>query len=185
MIYIPETLKSAFSALALNKLRTFLTMLGVIIGVFSVVALVAVVQGFQNYITDQFDALGSNLVLVTPKLQEGQDPSAGLRAEDESVTRCILRQIMAYRSFGAQGEQPWGAELAQTCNPIVMNMDLRQLRIIHPGTAQLRCAEIEAERLDEVQMRADIGAQANDVAGVGRDFGLIEDDVEHAGENTC
>ena len=46
MIYIPETLKSAFSALALNKLRTFLTMLGVIIGVFSVVALVAVVQGF-------------------------------------------------------------------------------------------------------------------------------------------
>ncbi|OGC59481.1 hypothetical protein A2380_00800 [candidate division WWE3 bacterium RIFOXYB1_FULL_43_24] len=74
-MYIPETIKSAFSALALNKVRTFLTMLGVIIGVFSVVALVAVVQGFQNYITDQFSALGSNLILVTPKVGEGQDPS--------------------------------------------------------------------------------------------------------------
>jgi putative ABC transport system permease protein len=85
MIYIPETLKSAFSALALNKVRTFLTMLGVIIGVFSVVALVAVVQGFQNYITDQFDALGSNLVLVTPKIQEGQDPSRSFMDNKLSV----------------------------------------------------------------------------------------------------
>ena len=75
MIYVPETIKSAFSALALNKIRTFLTMLGVIIGVFSVVSLVAVVQGFENYITDQFDALGSNLILVTPGIGEGQDPS--------------------------------------------------------------------------------------------------------------
>ncbi|OGC60128.1 hypothetical protein A2425_01905 [candidate division WWE3 bacterium RIFOXYC1_FULL_42_17] len=74
-MYVPETIKSAFSALALNKIRTFLTMLGVIIGVFSVVSLVAVVQGFENYITDQFDALGSNLILVTPGIGEGQDPS--------------------------------------------------------------------------------------------------------------
>ena len=49
-------------------------MLGVIIGVFSVVALVAVVQGFQNYITDQFESLGSNLILVTPKMSEDHDP---------------------------------------------------------------------------------------------------------------
>ena len=60
-------------------------MLGVIIGVFSVVALVAVVQGFQNYITDQFDALGSNLVLVTPKIQEGQDPSRSFMDNKLSV----------------------------------------------------------------------------------------------------
>ncbi len=74
MIYVPETIKSALSALALNKVRTFLTMLGVIIGVFSVVALVAVVQGFQNYITDQFESLGSNLILITPKMSEDHDP---------------------------------------------------------------------------------------------------------------
>src|SRR3989337_1666425 len=74
MIYVPETIKSALSALALNKVRTFLTMLGVIIGVFSVVALVAVVQGFQNYITDQFESLGSNLILVTRKISQDHDP---------------------------------------------------------------------------------------------------------------
>ncbi|GIW69875.1 MAG: multidrug ABC transporter substrate-binding protein [Patescibacteria group bacterium] len=76
MIYIPETIKSAFRSLLLNKVRTALTMLGVIIGVFSVVSLVSVVQGFQNYITDQFNALGSNLILVTPSFGgANQDPS--------------------------------------------------------------------------------------------------------------
>lgn len=50
-------------------------MLGVIIGVFSVVTLIAVVRGFQNYITDQFSALGSNLVIVGPGGATGGDPS--------------------------------------------------------------------------------------------------------------
>ncbi len=86
MIYIPEIVKSALSALSLNKVRTFLTMLGVIIGVFSVVALVAVVQGFQNYITDQFNSLGSNLLLVTPSIGNGnQDPSRAFMGNKLSV----------------------------------------------------------------------------------------------------
>jgi putative ABC transport system permease protein len=61
-----EVFRSSFIALTLNKIRTFLTMLGVIIGVFAVVALVSIVKGFENYITDQFNALGSNLVMVVP-----------------------------------------------------------------------------------------------------------------------
>jgi putative ABC transport system permease protein len=61
-----ETFKTAFQSLLRNKVRAFLTMLGIIIGVFSVVTLIALVRGFENYITDQFDALGSNLIFVTP-----------------------------------------------------------------------------------------------------------------------
>ncbi len=63
---INETFKSAVTSLLLNKGRTLLTMLGVIIGVFAVVALVSVVQGFKNYITKQFSEIGSNLLLVMP-----------------------------------------------------------------------------------------------------------------------
>lgn len=60
-----ETLKSALRSLLSNKIRTFLTMLGVIIGVFAVVALVSLVKGIENFIIDRFNAIGSNLIVVT------------------------------------------------------------------------------------------------------------------------
>jgi len=73
---IIETIKSALSALSSNKLRSILTMLGVIIGVFAVVLLVSLGKGVQNYITDQFNALGSNLLFIAPgKAKFGQDPA--------------------------------------------------------------------------------------------------------------
>jgi len=72
---INETAKSSSTALASNKVRTALTMLGVIIGVSAVILLVSIGRGIQNYITDQFNALGSNLLFVTPgKVQIGRDP---------------------------------------------------------------------------------------------------------------
>lgn len=61
-----DLIRATFSSLNKNKLRTFLTMLGVIIGVFSVLSLVSLLRGVENFITDQFNALGSNLVLVAP-----------------------------------------------------------------------------------------------------------------------
>ena len=71
-----ETFKTAFTALKANKLRSFLTMLGIVIGVASVVLLVSLVEGVQRYITDQFNALGSNLVFVAPgRAGFNQDPA--------------------------------------------------------------------------------------------------------------
>lgn len=60
-----NTFKIAIRAIMLNKVRAFLTMLGVIIGVFSVVALTALGYGLQAYINDQFDSLGANTVFVS------------------------------------------------------------------------------------------------------------------------
>ena len=76
-----ETTKTSIKALGANKVRSALTMLGVIIGVFAVVMMVALGKGAQNYITDQFEALGSNLVFVSPGSSGfGRDPA-------ESFTR--------------------------------------------------------------------------------------------------
>lgn len=63
---IGDLFKTAFKALSSNKVRSALTMLGVIIGVFSVVTLVALGKGVQNYITDEFENIGSNLIFVSP-----------------------------------------------------------------------------------------------------------------------
>jgi putative ABC transport system permease protein len=73
---IVELINTVLTALSKNKLRTFLTMLGVIIGVFSVVSLVSVGAGLENFITERFNALGSNLILVAPgKADFSDDPA--------------------------------------------------------------------------------------------------------------
>lgn len=63
---LKETFKTAIESLGLNKFRSFLTMLGVIIGVFSVVTLISLVKGVQNFVEDQFKLLGSNTVFILP-----------------------------------------------------------------------------------------------------------------------
>jgi len=59
-----ETLKIAFRALRTNKLRTGLTMLGIIIGVGAVIAMVGIGQGAAQQIQEQFASMGTNLLTV-------------------------------------------------------------------------------------------------------------------------
>src|SRR3989344_3599104 len=59
-----EYIKLAFNALRTNKIRSLLTMLGIIIGVASVILLVSIGTGLQNYVTEQFASLGSNTIMV-------------------------------------------------------------------------------------------------------------------------
>ena len=61
-----DSIKVAIEALIANKLRACLTMLGIIIGVGSVIALMAVGQGSQKAIQDRVQGLGSNLIFVRP-----------------------------------------------------------------------------------------------------------------------
>jgi putative ABC transport system permease protein len=67
MFTLLESVRVAWLGITGNKLRTFLTMLGVIIGVSAVIALVSVGQGAQAQATSQIQALGSNLITVTAR----------------------------------------------------------------------------------------------------------------------
>lgn len=59
-------IKAALADFRRNKVRTFLTSLGIMIGVLSVVMLIALGLGLKNYIQQQFENLGANLVMVMP-----------------------------------------------------------------------------------------------------------------------
>ena len=61
-----ESLRIARRALAANKLRSVLTMLGIIIGVGAVITLISAGQGVETYVTNQFTSAGSNLLFVLP-----------------------------------------------------------------------------------------------------------------------
>jgi len=59
-----QTLRVAWQALLRNKMRSFLTMLGIVIGVFAVIATVAVGQGAQTAVESAFSSMGSNMLVV-------------------------------------------------------------------------------------------------------------------------
>ncbi|WP_372776510.1 ABC transporter permease [Mangrovibacterium sp.] len=65
-----NTFKIAFNALRRNKFRAFLTMLGIIIGVASVIAMLAIGQGSKQSIQEQMADMGTNLVFATPASEQ-------------------------------------------------------------------------------------------------------------------
>jgi len=74
-----ESLTVAIRALSANKVRTTLTMLGVIIGVAAVILLVAIGSGVQDEVTGTIEGLGSNLVFVLPgNMEEGSGGPAAV-----------------------------------------------------------------------------------------------------------
>jgi len=75
MINLPSTLKISLRALRVNKMRSALTMLGVIIGVGAVIAMLAIGTGASSQIQQQISSLGSNLLMVLP----GATTAGGVR----------------------------------------------------------------------------------------------------------
>jgi putative ABC transport system permease protein len=65
-----EFIKISFRSLSKNKVRSLLTMLGIIIGVFSVIAMLALGQGSKQSIQDQISSMGTNVVMVFPGAQQ-------------------------------------------------------------------------------------------------------------------
>lgn len=68
---ITDILEETYTSLSANKIRSGLTMLGIIIGISSVIAMTSIGQGAQSAITASIESIGSNLILVTPGAQRG------------------------------------------------------------------------------------------------------------------
>jgi putative ABC transport system permease protein len=82
-----ETLRTAYDALRTRRLRSALTMLGILIGIAAVMLTVGLGQGAQKQVTDQINKLGSNLLIVTP----GSSTSAsGVRGGRGSATTLTM-----------------------------------------------------------------------------------------------
>lgn len=73
--------KIAIKALGNNKMRCFLTMLGVIIGVGAVIAMLAIGQGSKNSIKEQISEMGSNMIMIMP----GAERRGGVRQSSDDM----------------------------------------------------------------------------------------------------
>ena len=88
-----ESISIALTALCSNKLRSVLTMLGIIIGVAAVIIMIAIGMGVKKNVTDSIASLGSNMLIVTP----GSTNSRGVRSAAGSGQKLKLDDATAIK----------------------------------------------------------------------------------------
>jgi putative ABC transport system permease protein len=105
----------ALRALRVNKLRSTLTMLGIIIGVGAVIAMVAIGSGAQARVAEQLQALGANMIFVFPGsttsggLRAGAGSSISLTEEDAwTIQRDVQGVVAAAPTMRGSGQLVWG-----------------------------------------------------------------------------
>jgi putative ABC transport system permease protein len=98
---LSDSVKVAIEALIANKLRAMLTMLGIVIGVGSVIALMAVGQGSQKAVEAKISGLGSNLIFIRPGstnangVKQGNGTSMTLTSQDASAIQAQVSNVVA------------------------------------------------------------------------------------------
>ncbi len=87
--------KIALKAMVRNKMRTFLTMLGIIIGVASVIVMLAIGQGSKKSIQSQISSMGSNMIFVRPN----SDMREGVRMDASSMQTLKIADVEAIKKY--------------------------------------------------------------------------------------
>ena len=112
---ISRVLKETFTSLGANKMRTGLTVLGIVIGVAAVIAMLSVGQGAQNSITDQINSIGTNVLYV----------SAGTRARFAAGGFNAVRNIKQLTLADAAAlANPLQAPSVNAVAPIIQGGDI-------------------------------------------------------------
>jgi len=133
-----RTCRVAFRALARNKMRSFLTALGIIIGVGAVIAMVSIGEGAKRGIESRFAAMGTNLLFVSPGSQNARGVHGGwgsvqtLKEEDaaaigqECPAVMYISPSVSARAQTVYGNKNWNTSISGTGAryPEVRNWDV-------------------------------------------------------------
>ena len=147
MINVPSTFRISFRALKVNKMRSALTMLGIIIGVGAVIAMLAVGTGASQRIAEQISSMGSNLLIILPgattsggvRMGAGTQPTLTLADSEAIQKECpAVQDVAPVLSGVAQviyGHQNWSTGVVGT-TPSMLTVRDWQLSAGRPFTGQ-------------------------------------------------
>jgi len=145
-----EEMKQAWRALLSNKVRSALTMLGVIIGIFSVITLVTIGEGAKSYVTDQIKNLGAgydSFILVAGKDQSAP-PNPKFTFADIALFKSRVPEIRDVVALNiGSGDLSYGKKTVKSA--AVMGMTANALELMGGGMASGRYfteAEVEGRR---------------------------------------
>lgn len=105
---MPDLMREIYTAVTVNKSRSSLTVLGIVIGIASVIVMVAIGQGAQTAIQENIQAIGSNLLIVRPGSQQGPgSPVQGAQGSAQSLTTAdilALEAVPAVEAVAAEAQ---------------------------------------------------------------------------------
>jgi putative ABC transport system permease protein len=151
-----ESALVALRSLSANKLRSALTMLGIIIGVGAVITLMSAGNAVESFITDQFRSIGSNLLFVAPGTFESQRGGAGAasvggKGLSNGDAQALLDPLLA-PDVEAIALELTGSELVSYRG----EGSIFSISGVSPNYAKLRAAELSAGRfLDQGDQAAE------------------------------
>ncbi len=135
MINIPSTFRISFRALKVNKMRSALTMLGIIIGVGAVIAMLAVGTGASKKIAEQIASMGSNLLMILPgsttaggvRMGAGTQPTLTMGDTEAIRKECLsVQEVAPVHNGVAQviyGHQNWSTGVVGTTSGMLIVRD--------------------------------------------------------------
>lgn len=129
-----ESFIQAITSLKSNKLRSILTMLGIIMGVFSVITIVAIGNAAQAYMNAQFEKLGANIIQIQQK-SKTVNPNDLLVLEDMNIIKKAVPDIKDIQAYSAiyGGEVRAGSKTRETVvyGMIPSSKNFRTFEMLH------------------------------------------------------
>ncbi|MCB1406166.1 MAG: ABC transporter permease [Rhodobacteraceae bacterium] len=196
---LAETITLAFQAIRRNAMRSFLTVLGVIIGVAAVVAMVTIGQGASDQVTAQIEGQGANLIFLSAVEGEFDAPAKPFDSDDVEALIEQIPAVLTAAPFGStqmtlvNGNLNHATQVTGTDSRylIVTGRNLIHGRAFTPGEEASGVAvcilgetvrQALFGRADPVGMRIRLGAISCEVVGLleplgGGGFGRDEDDI--------
>ncbi|NNJ10110.1 ABC transporter permease [Chloroflexales bacterium ZM16-3] len=172
---VGEVVRLAFDSLLANKMRAFLTMLGVIIGVGSVVALLSIGGGASNAITSSVASTGTNVLTLMPGSPQNRGPGSTGQAQTLTIADADAVAQLGLPIIGPAPQYGGGAQViapAADANATITG--------IVPAYFEINSLTLQSgSYLDESQVRGSstvvvLGANlANDLFGSGEAVGQI------------
>jgi putative ABC transport system permease protein len=162
-----ETLRTAADAVHGHRLRSLLTMLGIVIGISSVILTVGLGEGAQDEVRDQIDALGSNLLIVSPG---SSTDSSGMRGGFGSASTLTAADAAAIADPSVVPDAARVAPASTTSGALTAGTENWTTSIVGttPVWPQVRNRDLEAGRFftqAEIDSAADVVVLGPDTSG--------------------
>jgi len=150
-----DYLRQAVSAMLSHKMRAFLSILGILIGVSAVIAMLAIGQGSKESIEKQLASLGSNLLVVSP----GAPRSGGIALQTGTMTRFTLKDVEEIKKLSDDVKRV-SPSVKSRAQVVYMNKNWNtQVEGVSVDYAQLRSSVPTIGRFfteEEVKMRSKV-----------------------------
>lgn len=168
---IRQSVKMAWKSIAANKMRSFLTMLGIIIGVLSLVVLVSLVSGTTQSVNEQISSIGSNLLTVTVQDDKGKPlklSDVEAFAEDEEIESTAPMAQASLTAAGSYSEETATVYGTTGAYETIQQLEVQYGRFLKRTDVEnhTNVAVINAGTATDIMGRMDVVGESIQVNGV-------------------